>query len=50
MYYRMMGSTGLQVSVLSYGFWATFGVKEGLTHDEGIAMAKKCLSTARKGG
>jgi voltage-dependent potassium channel beta subunit len=35
---------------LSYGFWATFGVKEGLTEDEGIEMAKKCLSTARKGG
>lgn len=25
----MMGNTGLKVSVLSFGFWATFGVKEG---------------------
>ena len=30
MYYRMLGQTGLQVSVLSFGFWATFGVKDGL--------------------
>jgi len=29
MEYRMMGGTGLKVSVLSFGFWATFGVKEG---------------------
>ena len=50
MFYRMLGNTGLQVSVLSYGFWATFGVKEGLNDEEGIAMAKKCLHTARKGG
>ena len=35
MYYRMLGNTGLQVSVLSFGFWATYGVKDGLTHDEG---------------
>ena len=34
--YRMLGRTGLQVSVFSYGFWATFGVKEGLTDDAGI--------------
>jgi len=26
----MLGGTGLKVSVLSFGFWATFGVKEGL--------------------
>ena len=50
MFYRMLGNTGLQVSVLSYGFWATFGVKEGLNNEEGIAMAKRCLQTARKGG
>jgi voltage-dependent potassium channel beta subunit len=48
--HRMLGRTGLQVSVLSYGFWATFGVKEGLTDDEGIERAKECLSTARAGG
>ncbi len=50
MYYRMLGNTGLQASVLSYGFWATYGVKDGLTEDEGIAMAKRCLSIARKAG
>lgn len=48
--YRMLGRTGLQVSVLSYGFWATFGVKEGLTDDEGVQRAKECLATARRGG
>ena len=50
MYYRMLGNTGLQVSVLSYGFWATYGVKDDLTEDDGIAMAKQCLSLARKAG
>ena len=50
MYYRMLGSTGLQTSVLSYGFWATFGVKEGLINREGIDMAKRCLQTARQHG
>ncbi|MGK0347026.1 MAG: aryl-alcohol dehydrogenase-like predicted oxidoreductase [Myxococcota bacterium] len=46
----MLGNTGLQVSVLSSGFWATFGVKEGLTRGDGIERAKDCLRTARKGG
>ena len=50
MYYRMLGNTGLQTSVLSYGFWATFGVKKGLTEREGINAAKRCLSVAREGG
>ena len=50
MYYRMLGTTGLQVSVLSFGFWATYGVKDGLTEDDGVAMAKKCMSVARKSG
>ncbi len=50
MYYRMLGNTGLQTSVLSYGFWATFGVKEGLTDQAGIDMAKRCLTTARQAG
>jgi len=44
MYYRMLGATGLQVSVLSFGFWATYGVKDGLTDDEGVNMAKACMS------
>ena len=50
MYYRMLGGTGLQVSVLSFGFWATYGVKEGLTNGEGITMAKECMSLARQKG
>lgn len=48
--HRMLGNTGLQVSVFSYGFWATFGVKEGLTDHEGVQRAKECLSVARAGG
>ena len=50
MYYRMLGGTGLQVSVLSFGFWATYGVKEGLQNEEGVGMAKRCLSLARRRG
>ena len=36
MYYRMMGNTGIQVSILSYGFWATYGVKNRLQDSEGV--------------
>ena len=50
MYYRMLGNTGLQTSVVSYGFWATFGVKDGLMNQDGVDMAKRCLNTARKAG
>jgi len=50
MYYRILGSTGLQVSIFSYGFWATFGVKNGLTEDEGVARAKEILHAARLAG
>ncbi len=50
MYYRMLGNTGLQASVLSFGFWATFGVKDGLTNDDGIKVAKDCLRLARQHG
>lgn len=46
----MLGNTGLQTSVVSYGFWATFGVKDSLQRREGIEMAKKCLTTAREAG
>jgi aryl-alcohol dehydrogenase-like predicted oxidoreductase len=42
MYYRMMGNTGLQVSVLSYGFWATYGVKDRLMENEGKKMYVYC--------
>ena len=48
--HRMLGRTGLQVSVLSYGFWATFGVKEGLCSEDGIEKAMECLSVARNAG
>ena len=48
--HRLLGQTGLQVSVLSYGFWATFGVKDGLTGDDGIARAKEILAAARSAG
>lgn len=50
MYYRLLGNTGLQVSVLSYGFWATFGVKDRLSEQKGIDQAKKLLTLARKNG
>lgn len=50
MYYRMMGNTGIQVSVLSYGFWATYGVKDRLQDDEGVEMAKECMKIARDAG
>ena len=50
MYYRMMGSTGIQVSVLSYGFWATYGVKSDLSGDQGIETAKELLKIARGAG
>lgn len=50
MYYRMLGNTGLQASIFSYGFWATFGVKEGLTAEQGVAAAKEILHAARQAG
>jgi len=50
MYYRMLGTTGLQVSILSYGFWATFGVKDGLHKEDGVRKAKEILKVARKSG
>ena len=50
MYYRMLGNTGLQVSILSYGFWATFGVKDSLMEREGIDEAKKLLALCKEKG
>jgi hypothetical protein len=51
MYYRMLGNTGLKVSVLAYGFWATFGSKSDLQKEgEGVERAKACLRTARQAG
>ena len=40
MEYRMMGGTGLKVSALSFGFWATFGVKEGV--DRCVSIMRIC--------
>lgn len=48
--FRMLGNTGMQVSVLSYGFWATFGVKSELKDEEGVRVAKECLRVARDAG
>ena len=50
MYYRTLGNTGIITSVFGFGFWATFGVKDGLLEREGIEAAKKILSAARDGG
>ncbi|CAD7961936.1 unnamed protein product [Amoebophrya sp. A120] len=47
---RMMGNTGLQVSVLSFGFWATYGVKPDLKDRQGIDMAKSICKICRKAG
>eukprot|EP00523_Entomoneis_sp_CCMP467_P004889 CAMPEP_0168759388 /NCGR_PEP_ID=MMETSP0724-20121128/22197_1 /TAXON_ID=265536 /ORGANISM="Amphiprora sp., Strain CCMP467" /LENGTH=363 /DNA_ID=CAMNT_0008808309 /DNA_START=101 /DNA_END=1192 /DNA_ORIENTATION=- len=47
---RVVGNTGMLTSVFGFGFWATFGVKDGLHQEEGIEAAKKILRVARKGG
>ncbi|MBK5221444.1 MAG: aldo/keto reductase [Acidimicrobiia bacterium] len=44
MSYRRLGSSGLQVSVLSFGSWVTFGTQL----DSGLA--RDCLAAAREGG
>jgi voltage-dependent potassium channel beta subunit len=46
----MLGNTGLQVSILSYGFWATFGVKDSLTDQAGIQEAKNLLTLCKQNG
>jgi len=50
MYYRMMGNTGIQVSVLSYGFWATYGIKDRLSGDAGVETAKELMRMVRDSG
>jgi voltage-dependent potassium channel beta subunit len=50
MYYRTLGNTGMVTSVFGFGFFGTFGVKEGLTKRQGIEEAKKILTVARQGG
>ena len=44
MQYRHLGRSGLQVSVLGFGSWVTFGGQIG------TELAVKCLSVAREGG
>jgi voltage-dependent potassium channel beta subunit len=44
MEYRRLGGSGLQVSVLSFGSWVTFGPQLD------IGPAKACLAAAREGG
>ena len=50
MYYRMMGNTGIQVSVLSYGFWATYGIKDRLSGKAGVETAKELMRMTRNAG
>ena len=38
--YRMLGKTGLKVSAFSFGFYATFGVKEGI--DRALSILEIC--------
>jgi voltage-dependent potassium channel beta subunit len=44
MEYRRVGSSGLKVSVLSFGSWVTFGTQVDTT------LAKDCLTAARDAG
>jgi voltage-dependent potassium channel beta subunit len=44
MEYRRLGRSGLQVSVLSFGSWVTFGTQVDTT------LAKDCLTAARDAG
>lgn len=46
MEYKKMGGSGLVVSALSFGFWATFGVKDNC----GVPEAEKIMTVARKAG
>ncbi len=48
--HRLLGHSGLQVSALSLGFWATFGVKEELSGDAGVDRAVEVLRAARDAG
>ena len=48
--YRLLGNTGLAVSVLSYGTWATFGAKDDLMGESGVETCKACFRVARRAG
>ena len=47
---RLLGNTGLQVSILSFGFWATFGAKDDLKDKNGLSKAKEILHLCRING
>jgi len=47
MQYRRVGRSGLQVSVLSFGSWVTFGNADQL---ESAAQAAECLAVAKEAG
>lgn len=44
MMYRRLGRSGLQVSVLSFGSWVTFGPQVD------VGLARECLAAAREAG
>ena len=48
--YRLLGNTGLAVSVLSYGTWATYGAKDDLMGKGGVDRCKECFRVARGAG
>ena len=48
--YRLLGNTGLAVSVLSYGTWATYGAKDELMGKQGVDVCKQCFRIARNAG
>lgn len=50
MKHRPIGNTGMLTSVLSFGFWATYGVKDELKDSAGVEHAKELLTIARKAG
>ena len=49
--FRMLGSTGLAVSVLGFGFWASLGSKsDELDREKTVKKAKSILHAARSAG
>mmetsp|Transcript_31848 Transcript_31848/g.48857 ORF Transcript_31848/g.48857 Transcript_31848/m.48857 type:complete len:387 (+) Transcript_31848:67-1227(+) len=50
MFYRTLGNTGMITSVLSFGFWATYGDKDNLKDRDGVDLAKNVMRTARQAG
>lgn len=47
---RVLGNTGMLVSVVGLGFWASFGTKADLRGEKGINKAKECMRIARDAG